>query len=105
MRENALATVEPAVRAPGKCVQGFVGVLVSPAIQQNFRRTGGLRFVTVLNRNEHQVGSSADPYAAESDLQATDQIEAFHENRAAIKFSIAVRVFENQNAILAFALG
>src|SRR5437660_10304010 len=104
MSEHALATVEPTIRSPGECVESFVRVLVSPAIEQDLRFSGGFRFVAIFDRNEHQVRSSAYPDATEANFKSADEIEAFHENGAAIEFSVTVCIFENEDAVLALAL-
>ncbi len=35
--EDAMAAIEPAVRSPGKGVEGFVGVFVMPAVEEDLR--------------------------------------------------------------------
>ncbi len=55
--EDAVAAVEPAVRAPGERVQGFVGVLISPAVEQDLRRAVG-PVVAVLVGDEEELGAA-----------------------------------------------
>src|SRR5690242_10969470 len=99
MRKDAVATVQPAVRPPSEGIQGFMGVLVGPTIEQNFWRTGWLRFIAVLNRDEHQVRCSADPDTAKTDFQTAHKVQPFHENGPPIKFAVAIGIFENEDAI------
>jgi hypothetical protein len=97
-----VATVKPTVRPPSEGVQRLVRVaFVVPTVEENLRFAGGLGFIAILNRNEHQIGRGADPHAAKTDFDSTDQIELFHEYSAAVEFSVAVRVFENEDAVLA----
>src|SRR5262249_29959319 len=42
VREDAVATVEPAIGSPGEGVERLVRVLVMPAVEENLRRAGGL---------------------------------------------------------------
>src|SRR5260370_31689293 len=51
VREHTMAAVEPAIRTPGESVERFVGVLVSPPVEQNPGRPGGLRLAPILDRN------------------------------------------------------
>src|SRR5215813_5364132 len=98
MCKNSVTAVKPAVRAPRESVQRFMGVLVSPPVEQDLRRTGRFGFLAIIDRDEHQVRRCADPDAAETNFDAADQIQAFHENRAAIDLPIAIAVIENYDA-------
>ena len=81
-----------------------MGVLVAPAIEQDLRRTG--RHVRArLDRNEHQMRRSADPYAAEAHLDAADEVQTLDEDLTAVEASVAVGVLEDQDAIPALPLG
>src|SRR5277367_782021 len=92
--EHAVATIEPSVRTPGERVQGFVRVRIAPAIEQYLWRPGRLGFVSIFHGNVHEIGRCAQPDAAESHLYAADQIQALHENGAAVELSNAFRVLE-----------
>ena len=96
--EDAVAAVEPAVRAPGEGVQRLVRVLVAPAVEQDLRRAGGL-VVAVLDRDEQQVRRRADPDAAEADLDAADEVQALDEDGALVELAVAVGVLEDQDAV------
>src|SRR5258705_8817633 len=81
--ENAMTSIKPAVRSPGECVEDLMGVRgVIPAIEKKLGIASRLRGVPVLHRDEHQVGGRANPYAAKTNLQATDEVYVFHENCA-----------------------
>src|SRR5215471_5384278 len=105
MRENPVATIKPAVRPPRERVQRFVRVLISPAIEKDLRRARWLRFIAILDRNEHQVRGCADPDAAKSNLESAHEVEAFHENGALVEFAVAVGILEHQDSVLALAFG
>src|SRR5262245_38679788 len=104
MGEHSMATVEPAVGSPGEGVEGVVGVLVSPAIQQDLWRARRFGFVAILQRNEHELRGGTDPDTTKAYLNATYQVQTLHEHGAAIKLAIPVAVLKNQDAILALAL-
>src|SRR5437667_2403993 len=90
VREHTMAAVEPAIRTPGEGAERFVGVLVSPAVEQNPGRPGGLRLVPILNGNKHQIRRRPHPHAAETHFEAADQIQALHEHRPAIEFAVPI---------------
>src|SRR5579884_3548060 len=98
MGEDAMTTVQPAVRTPTESVQGFMRVFVVPAVQQDLRLAR--RFVRAwFDRNEHQIRGRPNPHAAEANFQPADQIQSFHENGAFVELAIAVAVLENEDAI------
>src|SRR5437879_4589287 len=101
MSEHAVATVEPAIGTPRERVQRFVSVAISPAIEKDLRFAGGFGFVAIFDRNEHQVGSGTNPDTAEPNFKSADEIEAFHEDGAAIEFAVAICVLEDEDAIFA----
>ncbi len=47
----------------------------------------------------------ADPDAAEADLEAAHEVEALEEDRSPVETPVAIGVLEDQDAVLAFALG
>ena len=98
MREHAVATVEPAIRAPDERVERFVRVFVGPAIEQHFR-LAIRNVVAVLIGDEQQIRRRADEHAAEADFDAADQIQVLGEHLALVEFAVAIGVFENQNAV------
>ena len=100
--EDAVTSVEPAVRAPGEGVQHLVRVgLEVPAVEENLRITGGLRAVPVLHGHEHQVRGRANPHAAETDFKTADQVQLLHEDGAPVELAVAIRVFEDEDAVIA----
>src|ERR1051326_3519275 len=78
-------------------------ILISPTIQENFRWSLGFGRIAVGDGYEHQIRRCPDPDPSETDFKAAHQIEALIKNRAPIELSIAVSIFEYQDAILAFA--
>ena len=98
--ENAMTTIEPAIRSPRKCVEHFVCVGgVIPAIEQNFRITHRFRTIPILDWNKHQVRRRTNPYSAKTDLQSAHEIQIFHEHSPLVGLPIAVRIFKNQDPI------
>ena len=79
-----------------------MGVGVTPAVEENFRRSVGL-VVAVPIRDEHEVGRGADPDSAEADFDATDQIEAFRKNFSGLERAIAILVLEDDDGIPALS--
>src|ERR1051326_8670486 len=100
MSKDALATVEPTVRSPSEGVKSFVGVLISPAIEQDLRFPRRLGLVAIFDGNEHEIRSSAHPNATETNFKTADEIQAFHEHSAAVELAIAISIFEDQDAVL-----
>ena len=60
MREDAVAAVKPAVRAPAEAVKRLVGIVQPPAVEQDLRRAVG-SVVAVAVGNEQQMRRCADP--------------------------------------------
>src|SRR5690606_10780418 len=88
VREDTVRAVQPAVGSPDETVEGLVRVLVAPAVEQDLGRPGRLRLVAVGNRNEHQVGCCADPYASEAHFETTDEIQVVGKDSAAIEGAV-----------------
>lgn len=96
--EDALVAVKPAVRSPHEAVEAFVRVLVAEAIEQDLRFA--VRFVVaIFVGDEEEVRSRTDPDAAETDFEPADEIQAFGEDFAGFKFTVAIGVFENDELI------
>ena len=64
-----MATVQPAVRSPDEAVQGFVAIVVAPAVEEDLRRAIGF-VIAVLVRDEREVGRGSDKDAAKADSDA-----------------------------------
>src|SRR6266850_5899999 len=101
VREHTVATIKPAIRAPGKSIKRFVRVLVGETIEENLRLAGRFRLITILHRYEHQEWSRSYPNSAESNFQTAHQIQSFHEDRAFVELPVSIGIFEDENAILA----
>ena len=99
--EHAVAAVEPAIGAPGERVEGFVGVVVSPAVQQDLWRAVG-HVVAVGIGNEQEVRRRTDPHPTEANLQRTDEVEALAKHRPLVEGIVAVGVFEDQDPVAGF---
>ena len=99
--EDAVAAVEPAVGTPGEAVEGFVGVLVAPAIEED--GGFGVREVVVVGVGvEEEVGSGADVNAAETDGESTGEVDFVGEDFAGVEGAVGVGVFEDEDAVEAF---
>ena len=81
VREDAVAAVKPAVRAPDERVQRLVRVLGAPAVEEDFRTESDTRnlvsqpsiqderirmIVFVFIRDKHQIWCRTHPHAAEA---------------------------------------
>ena len=76
MGEDAVATIEPAIRPPDKVIERLVRVLIVPAVQEDLGRPGR-PIAAGVHRDEHEIRRSSNPHAAEANLQAADQIQPF----------------------------
>jgi len=99
--EDPLRPVEPAIRSPAEIVQGLVGVLCAPAIQDDLRLAVRHR-VAVLVRDEKQIRRRADPNPAEADRDPAAEGRLVPENRPLLEFPIAVSVLEHQHLVLRY---
>ena len=117
VREDAMAAIQPAVRAPDEAVESFVRVLRAPAVEEgvggeieagDFRaQIGRIRriglIIPILVWNKHQIRRRPHPHTAEAELDATDEIQAVAEDFLRLEGAVAVLVFEDLDAVLAFA--
>src|SRR5262249_815442 len=102
--EDPLVSIEPAVRPPRETIERLVRVLIAETIEQNLRRPVG-NVVGIAVGNEEQFRSRADPDTAEADFDAADQDEPFRKDLSGFEPTVAVAVFEDQNAVFTFAFG
>ena len=102
--EDAVAAVEPAVRPPVESVERLVCVVVAPAIEEHLRLARRRRRVPIRHRHEIQIRRSPEPHAAVADFDAADEVQLIEKNGPFIEAMIAVRVLENEHAVLALAL-
>src|SRR5690606_22146554 len=103
MGEYSLITVQPTIGAPRQAVERFVGIVEPPAIQQDFRFTGGSRSALV-DGDIQQIRCRADPDSPQPQFYSTHQIESFHENGSTIERTIPVGIVKYQNAIFSLSL-
>src|SRR5690606_24208082 len=96
--EDAVTAVEPAIGPPAKRVRRLVRVADVEAVEEDLRRAVGL-VVAVLVGKEEKVRRRADPYAAEPDLDAADEVEILREDRLRFVRAVEVRVGEDHDAI------
>ena len=101
---NAVATVKPAVRPPAERVEDVVlRVLDIPPIEYHFGRA--VRFVVaVAIGDEHEVGGRAEPDTAEADFDAGEVHAIVEEQSLLLELAVAVGVFEDHDAVAAFAV-
>ena len=103
VREHAVATIQPTVGAPDKRIERLVRVLLTPAVEQLYRRA--IRLVVAVSiGNEQQIRRRPDPHSAEADFQAADQIELFGEHGPLVEPPVEIGVFKDQDAVAAFSL-
>ena len=104
VREHAVRAIEPSVGPPCECVEHFVRVVVSPAVEHHLRRPGGA-ILSLDDGDEQQIRRRADPDAAEPHLNRAEEIEVFHEDLPPVELSVAVGVFEDENPVSPLAFG
>lgn len=92
-----MVSVEPTVWSPRETVQGFVGILVAPAVEENLRFTG---LVLGVFRDEQKLRGCANPNTTEADLDAADEVESVDEHGAFVECSVTVGVFKDEDAVL-----
>ena len=101
--EDTVTSVKPAVGSPGESVQRFVGVLIAPAVEEDLGLAVG-DVVLIGVRVEKKVGRRADVDAAEADRDPAGEIDLLGENLAGFESAVTVRVFEDENAVLALVV-
>jgi len=101
--EDAVATVEPAIGSPGEAIEGFVGVLIGPAVEQYLGFAIGHQVVIAVG-NEVEIGCRADPDATEADLEAADEVQVVGEDRARLVAPVVVAILEDQDGVLPLAI-
>ena len=94
-----MSSIQPAVRSPRKTIGEVVRVsVISESIQQD-NRIAVRPIVGIAIWNEIKIRRRHDPRATESDFNASDVIQLVKKDRSLVIFSIAVGIFEDQNAI------
>ena len=105
VREHAVAAVEPAVRAPGERVERLVRVLVAPAVEQDLA-AAGRPIVAVLDRDEQQVRGAAPTHTPPKPTSMPlTRFSPSMKTLRLVELAVAVGVLEDQDAVLALALG
>ena len=66
--ENTMTTIQPAIRAPNETIEGFMTVLNTPTIKQDFRGTIGY-IVAVSIGDKDQFGGHTDIHPAHTDRE------------------------------------
>ena len=106
VREDAVAAVEPAVRPPCESVKHLVRVLPREAFEQFHRLARRLRAgVSLLHGDVQQPRSCADEHAAEAVFDARREVQALDEDGALVELPVAVRVLEDDDAVVALLAG
>ena len=100
--EHAVIAVQPAVRPPRQAVRCLMRVLITPAVEQNFRLGVG-HVIAVAIRNKKQMRRGAKPHAAETHFDAADEVQVFGKNLPRLKRAIGIRVLKNHHAVTALA--
>ena len=99
IRKDAVATVEPAVGPPRKAVERLVRILKPPTIKQHLRRPVG-HVVVIFIGNEEQIRRSADPDAAESNLESAHKIQFVRKHFLRLEHAVTVLVLEDHDTVL-----
>ena len=98
-----MTSVQPAIGSPGEGIQGFMRVLPGPAVEQDLRFAVRL-VVAVRIRIKQQMRSRAHIDPAKAHLDATGQVDPFHEGLLGFKAAVTITVLEDDHPILALAL-
>ena len=103
MGENAVTAVEPAVGSPGEGIERFVGVFVTPSIEEDLGLAVG-EVILIFVRVKKKIGGRSHIDPAEADLNPAREIDLFGEDLARFEGAVFVAVFENQDAVLALVV-
>ena len=88
MGEDSVTTVKPTIWSPDESVECFVGVLIAPTIQEDFR-FGVRDIVAIFIGDEHEVRSRSDPDTAEANFESADEVQVFGEDFTGIEFAVS----------------
>src|SRR5205823_2240885 len=99
-RGGATPAVKPTVRSPAQSIRH--GVMArrryGESVQYRFR--GSIwNLVGISVREEKQPGRAKGPHSAMANFDARQSLSFFSKNFSRIETAVAVRIFENQNAI------
>src|SRR5262245_19387682 len=95
-----VAAVQPAVRTPGEAVDEVVpALLIAEPIEQDVRLAVRL-VIAIAVAEEIEMRRRHDPDPAKANLDAGDVAQPFVEDLTRISAAIAIRVFEDDDAIL-----
>jgi hypothetical protein len=102
---DTVAAIEPAIRSPGETVEDVVpGLLDIPTVKDDDRRAIRL-VIPIAIRDEDEIGSTAQPDAAEANSDARKIRSFVIEDGAAIETAIAIGILEDHDAVRAFLSG
>ena len=102
VREDAVVTVEPAIRTPDEAVERLVRVVETPAVEQHDWLA---RLVVRVLWDEEKFRSRTDPDAAVADFDTGDEIESVLEDCDLRVTAVLLHVFQNQDPIGALPVG
>ena len=102
--EDAVAAIKPAVGPPNEAIERLVGIVQSPAVEQDLGRTVGA-VVAVPVRYEEKLRGRADPGASETDLEAADQVQVVGEDLAPVESAVTIGILEDEDAVPGLAIG
>src|SRR5690606_546145 len=104
MCKYTVITVKPAVRPPLEGIERFMGIFVSPTVEQNLG-FACRHICCLVYRNIQQVRCSTHPHTAKSDFDTADHIEPLDEYLTAIECTVTVGVFKNQYTVTTLPFG
>src|SRR5262249_32149897 len=87
--QDAVATIEPTVRPPDERVEDVVLRVQAPAVEQDFRRPGGL-VLTGLDRDEDEIRRRAQPDAAKPERDPAQVGAVVEEDRSFVEMTGAL---------------
>ena len=98
-RRDAMASIEPAIDAPGQAVEKIMARFFRPTVERHLRSPVRL-VVAVTIRNEQQIRRVADPDSAPADGHPGDMIAPGPKDGALVMTSVIVRVLKDQDPVL-----
>ena len=96
---DAVASVEPAVRAPAEAVHEVVPHGAGVETVEQHDRFAVRDVVAVFVREKKELRRGQHPHAAEADLDAGEPLHLIRKDRALLGAAVVVRVFEDDDAV------
>ena len=96
---DAVASVEPAVRAPAETVHDVVPHGAEVEAVEHHHGLSIRDIVAVFIREKKELRRAQRPHAAEADLDAREPLHLIGEDGALVEMAVVIRVFEDHDAV------